>query len=138
MLPVDPPLGAGVMISNRSLKVTEHVPNVLVDIQSFPPAALGSGDTEHRVLDELIADLERSSRIIAQSSMLVCGHPSVDVRYVNRGRESSARIVATRADDGRIWRVWLNFLSHDPREPRWIKDTQTMLDGLVVNEIPIR
>lgn len=138
VIPVDPPLGAGVMISNSSLKVAEHVPNVLVDIDSFPTVAFGPGDTEHRVLDESIADIERSGRIVAQSTAPVCGHPSVTVQYLNGDEELSARIVATRADDGRVWRVWLNFFSRDPHNPRWIADTKAMLDGLVVDEIPVR
>lgn len=125
-------------IGNPSLTVGERVPTLLVNIDSFTPDALGPGDPEQRALDELIADFERSSQIIAQSPGLVCGHPSVTVQYVNKDREASARIVATQADDGRVWRVWLNFLSLDPRNPRWIKDIQTMTEGLVVNEIPIR
>lgn len=138
VLPVDPPRGAGLTIGNPSLKVAGYVPTLLVNIDSFELNAPGLGDTEQRGLDELIADIAHSSRIIARRSGLVCGHPSVTVQYVNRGREALARIVATRTDDGRVWRVWLNFLSRDPRNPQWVKDTQTMLDGLVVNEMSVR
>ncbi len=138
VVPVDPTRGAGVTIGNPSLKVGGDVPTLLVNIDSFEPDAVGLGDTEQHGLDELIADIAHSSRIITQRSGLVCGHPSVTVQYVNRGREALARIVATRTDDGRVWRVWLNFLSRDPRNPQWVKDIQTMLDGLVVNETSVR
>lgn len=134
--PAEPPVGAGLMISNSSLAVAGHVPSVLVDVYSFPPDAFGSGDAEQRALDELIADIGHSGRIVTQKSRQVCGHPSVDVQYVREGWEASALIVAAQADDGRVWRVWLNFLSRNPRNPQWIKDTQTIRDGLVVKETP--
>ncbi|MEU9808470.1 hypothetical protein [Mycobacterium sp. NPDC050853] len=126
------------MISNPSLKVAGDSPSALVNIDSFEPDALGLGDTEQRALDEMIAGLAHKSRIIAQSSGLVCGHRSATVQYVNRGQEAFARIVATRADDGRVWRVLLNFLSPDPRNPQVVRDRQAMLDGLVVNETSVR
>lgn len=136
--PVDPPRGAGLVVSNPSLKEADRAPSMLVNIDSFPPDAIDPGDAEQRVLDETVADIEHSSRIVAQSFTLVCGHPSVDVQYVNRGREAHARVVATRAVDGWVWRVWVNFLSDHPRNARWVHDTQTMLDGLVVNEMPVQ
>lgn len=135
--PVEPPIGAGLMISNPALTVAGHVPNVLVDVYSFPPDAFSPGDAEQRALDELIADIGRSGRIVTQSSRLVCGHPAAALQYVREGWEASALIVAAQADDGRVWSIWLNFLSRDPRNPQWIKDTQTICDGLVVSQTPI-
>lgn len=135
--PVDPPRGAGLVVSNPSLKESDRAPSMSVNIDSAPPDAVAPGDAEQRVLDETIADIEHSSQVVAQRSLLVCGHPSVNVQYVNGGREALAQVVATRDVDGRVWRVWLNFLSDHPRNTRWLHDTQVMLEGLVVNEMPV-
>lgn len=126
-----------VMIRNPSLEVDGHVPNALVIVDNFTLDP-SSADPEQRVIDEVIGDIQRSGKIVAQSTGTVCGHPSATVQYVIKGLKSSALIVAFTARDARVWRVRLNFLTHDPQNPQWRKDTQTMMNGLILDEIPIQ
>lgn len=126
------------MIRNPSMKFGGHVPNALVVVDVFYADPAVYGDVEQFALDDMIDDIERSSEIVKQTPGRVCGHPSVRVDYVIEGLESTALVVASMASDRSVWRVRLNFLSHDPHNTQWLRDTQLMMDALVVDETPAR
>lgn len=132
-----PPPKMGVIL-NPSLESGGHVPNVLVAIDVFHPDPAVGGDVEQFALNDMIDDIERSSEIVKQTPGRVCGHPSVRVDYVIEGLESTALVVTSMASDRTVWRVRLNFLSHDPDDVQWLRDTQLMMDALVVDETPAR
>ncbi|UCN12814.1 MULTISPECIES: hypothetical protein [Mycobacterium avium complex (MAC)] len=126
------------MIRNPSLQFGGHVPNALVVVDTFHPDPAVAGDVEQFALDDMIDDIDRSSEIVKQTPGRVCGHPSVRVDYVIEGLESTALIVASMASDRSVWRVRLNFLSHEPHNIQWLRDTQLMMEALVVDETPAR
>lgn len=126
-----------VMIGNPSLASHGKVPNVLVIVDVFAPATRDAGDPEQWPIDDVVADIASVATIVEQTPGLVCGHPSLSVKYRLRGSESTALVVTSSAGDGTVWRVRLNFWSNDPRSSRWLKDTQAIVEGLIVNEIPV-
>lgn len=134
---IHPHGSAMVMLSNPALKTAGHIPNVLltVDVSTAPTA---EPDPEQWAINTEIADIDAaggaSATITQQTPGTVCDHPSVTVHYVIENWESTAFIVVSASSYRQVWLARLNMLTRDPRNPTWIEDTQTMVDGFVMNE----
>lgn len=122
-----------VTIGNPTLTFDGHVPNVMLIVDRYDAGGI-TGDPQLRALDDDLADVAKAGTIVHQKTGTVCGYPSVWVQYEVRGLQSAALIVAVERGARQVWRLRLNFLSREPDNPQWHKDTQTMIDGIVISK----
>jgi hypothetical protein len=121
---MDSQLVRGVIV-NPELRVNDFSPNAAVTMEDLT----GKVTTVEEAFDAEINGLSQVGVTVdSKEPSTLCGFPSLVLRFAMQGRPATTVIVVGEHDD-RIYAATLAVQTSVPDDPRFIRDSQTILSG---------